>query len=64
MVTACRDVISGGQGGGHLPPPLILKNSDFLVFLPTTFCIFHIPPPYEIGQTFAPPPWKKFKKRP
>jgi len=52
---AVRDVIWGGQeAGGHLLP-LNLKNSDFLVFLSTKFGIFHIlPPPFEVGQNFAP----------
>jgi len=43
-----RDFIwGGGQGGGHLPPP-DFEKSDFLVFLPTKFGIFHFcPPPLE-----------------
>jgi len=51
-------MLFGGGRGGH--SPLILKNSDFLVFLPTKFCIFHIlPPSYEVGQNCAPPPLEK-----
>jgi len=50
----------GGRGGFA---PLILKNSDFLVFLPTKFCIFHIlpPPPLSKSVKILPPPRKKLK---
>jgi len=44
-----------GRGGG-ICPALIWKNSDFLVFLPTTFSIFHIlPPPLRSRSKCCPP---------
>jgi len=42
------EMLSGTSFGGQgsiCPPLLILKNSDFFVFLLTKFCIFHILPP-------------------
>jgi len=38
-----------------LPPPLLLKNSDFLVFLPTKFGISHILPPTRKSVKMLPP---------
>jgi len=47
------EVIWGGQGGAFAL--LILKNIDFLVFLPTKFCIFHILPLLGSRSKFCPP---------
>jgi len=32
-------------GGGHLPPPLILENSDFLCFCTHNFVFSYFAPP-------------------
>jgi len=54
-VVHTRSAISQGRhlGGGGICPP-DFENSDFLVFLPTEFGIFHILPPLGVGQNFAP----------
>jgi len=44
MNTIPAGMTFGKGAGGHLPPRN-LNNSDFFVFLHTTFCFIHILPP-------------------
>jgi len=38
------DTSFGGPDGGHLPPPLIKENSDFLYFAYNFFFLYFAPP--------------------
>jgi len=47
------------KGKGHSPPPPVLKNSDYFVFLPTNLFFFIFPPPLLGSRSKCCPPHGK-----